>query len=50
MLALEQPALGPGTFARFPRRLREAVKEMLLIAAHGKAVQVGCCNACRGSF
>lgn len=43
MLALEQPALGPATFGRFPRRLREAVREVLCIAAHGTGVQVGCC-------
>ncbi len=42
MLALEQPALGPDTFARFPRSLRAAVREVLLIAAHGKGIQVGC--------
>ena len=43
MLALEQPALGPATLARFPHRLRAAVREVLCIAAHGTGVQVGCC-------
>ncbi|PRW45608.1 2-methoxy-6-polyprenyl-1,4-benzoquinol mitochondrial [Chlorella sorokiniana] len=45
ILALEQPALGPATFARFPRRVREAVRQVLLIAAHGKGVQVEALSA-----
>ncbi|KAL4422751.1 hypothetical protein ABPG75_008948 [Micractinium tetrahymenae] len=39
MFALERLVLGPDTLARFPTRLRAAVRAVLLIAAHGRVVR-----------